>query len=112
MYAAAAADELDKFHTIAAPDFYAFHGGKRYDCDSVMKMIKSFHDSGEVFVWTVSEPHVEANSDLAWLTYTHPRVDGRRLRHNATHLARIGSARKASRYLAHPLLPQHPGSVS
>jgi hypothetical protein len=36
-----------------------------------MKMIKSFHDSGEVFVWTVSEPHVEANSDLAWLTYTH-----------------------------------------
>ena len=29
MYAAAATDDLAKFHTVAAPDFYAFDGGTR-----------------------------------------------------------------------------------
>jgi ketosteroid isomerase-like protein len=69
MYAAATNDDLDKFHTVAAPDFYAFDGGKRYDGDALMKMVRSFHDSGKVFVWTVTDPHVEATCDLAWITY-------------------------------------------
>jgi hypothetical protein len=41
MYAAATTDDLDKFHTVAAPDFYAFDGGRRYDGDALMKMVKS-----------------------------------------------------------------------
>jgi uncharacterized cupredoxin-like copper-binding protein len=40
MYAAATTDDLGKFHTVAAPDFYAFDGGERYDGDALMKMIK------------------------------------------------------------------------
>jgi hypothetical protein len=70
MYAAATTDDLDKFHTIAAPDFYAFDGGKRYDGDALIKMVKSFHDQGYIFEWTVLDPHVEATCDLAWITYT------------------------------------------
>jgi hypothetical protein len=35
-----------------------------------MKMVKSFHESGKVVVWTVTDPHVEATCNLAWITYT------------------------------------------
>jgi hypothetical protein len=70
MYAAATVDDLDKFHTVAAPDFYAFDGGQCYDGDALMNMVKSYHEKGIVFVWTVLDPHVEATCDLAWITYT------------------------------------------
>jgi hypothetical protein len=69
MYAAATTYDLDKFHTVAAPDFYAFDGGERYDGDALMKMVKSFHDSGKTFVWTVTQSHVESDCHLAWITY-------------------------------------------
>jgi uncharacterized protein DUF4440 len=70
MYAAATTDDLVKFHTVAAPDFYAFDGGKRYDGDALITMVKSFHDQGYSFQWTVADPHIEATCDLAWITYT------------------------------------------
>lgn len=69
MYAAAIADDLPRFHTVAAPDFYAFDGGTRYDGDALMNMIKAFHDKGTVFVWSVTQPHVESDCHLAWITY-------------------------------------------
>jgi hypothetical protein len=69
MYAAATADDLAKFHTVAAPDFYAFDGGTRYDGDALMSMIKTFHDKDIVFVWSVTEPHVESDCHLAWITF-------------------------------------------
>jgi Domain of unknown function (DUF4440) len=69
MYAAAATDDLAKFHTIAAPDFYAFDGGTRYDGDALMNVIKSLHASGKVYVWNVTQPHVESDCHLAWITY-------------------------------------------
>jgi hypothetical protein len=70
MYAAATADDLARFHTVAAPDFYAFDGGKRYDGDALMNMVRAFHDQGYLFVWTVSDPQVEADCHFAWITYT------------------------------------------
>lgn len=70
MYAAATSDDLAKFHSVAAPDFYAFDGGTRYDGDALMNMIKGFHSQGYAFVWTVADPHVEADCHLAWITYT------------------------------------------
>jgi ketosteroid isomerase-like protein len=69
MYAAATADDLAKFHTVATPDFYAFDGGTRYDGDALMNMIKTFHDKGIVFVWSVTQPHVESDCHLAWITF-------------------------------------------
>jgi ketosteroid isomerase-like protein len=70
MYAAATADDLAKFHSVAAPDFYAFDNGKRYDGDALMNAVKEFHDKGVVFVWTVTDPHVETTCNFAWITYT------------------------------------------
>lgn len=69
MYAAAADDDLAKFHTVAAPDFYAFDGGERYNGDALMALIKQLHAAGKVYVWTVTDPHVEATCDHAWITY-------------------------------------------
>jgi hypothetical protein len=69
MYAAAATDDLDKFHTVAAPDFYAFDGGTRYDGDALMGLAKQLHAGGKVYVWTVTQPHVESDCHLAWITY-------------------------------------------
>jgi hypothetical protein len=57
MYAAATVDDLVKFHTVATPDFYAFDGGQRYDGDALMNMVKSYHEKGVVFVWTVAGTH-------------------------------------------------------
>lgn len=69
MYAAATADDLAKFHTVAAPDFYAFDGGTRYDGDALMTLARQLHASGKVYVWTVTQPHVESDCHLAWITY-------------------------------------------
>jgi hypothetical protein len=69
MYAAATTDDLARFHTVATPDFYAFDGGTRYDGDALMNMVKSFHDKGTVFVWSVTQPHVKSDCHLAWITY-------------------------------------------
>lgn len=52
MYAAATTDDLKLFHTVAAPDFYAFDGGKRYDGDALMDLAKALHAAGSVYVWT------------------------------------------------------------
>lgn len=70
MYAAAAVDDLNKFHTVAASDFLAFDGGQRYDGDALMNMIKSYHAQGYVFVWSVIDPRVEGDCRFAWVTYT------------------------------------------
>jgi hypothetical protein len=40
MYSGATTDDLGKFHTVAAPDFYALDGGERHDGDALMKMVK------------------------------------------------------------------------
>jgi hypothetical protein len=70
MYAAATIDDLAKFHTVAASDFYAFDNGKRYDGDALMITLRELHEKGMVFVWTVTDPHVETSCNLAWITYT------------------------------------------
>ena len=69
MYEALAADDLALFHSVAASDFYAFDGGKRFDGDALMSFIKSLHDSGNVYVWTVNEPQVELDCNTASITY-------------------------------------------
>ena len=70
MFAAATADDLAKFHSVAAPDFYAYDGGKRFAGDELMQLAKSLHAAGKVYVWSVSDPHVEGTCDTAWITYT------------------------------------------
>jgi hypothetical protein len=70
MFTAATADDLAKFHSVAAPDFYAYDGGKRFGGDTLMQFIKSAHAAGKIYVWSVTDPHVDGTCDTAWITYT------------------------------------------
>src|SRR3954463_15803 len=69
MFAAFAADDLAKLHEVAAADFYAFDGGERYRGDELIELIKKAHAGGKAFVWTITEPKVHVEADVAWITY-------------------------------------------
>ena len=69
MYAAAKADDLDGFHAVTTPDFYAFESGRRVDGDGMMQIVKAAHAAGTRFEWSVTEPKVEADCRLAQITY-------------------------------------------
>jgi ketosteroid isomerase-like protein len=68
-FAAATADDLAKFHAVTAPDFYAFDAGGRFTGDALMDLIKTAHAAGKIYVWTVNEPEVHIDRDIAWITY-------------------------------------------
>ena len=69
MFAAFAADDFAKFREVAAADFYAFDGGERYKGDELIELIKKAHAGGKEFVWTITEPAVHVEGDVAWITY-------------------------------------------
>jgi hypothetical protein len=54
------------FHAVAAPD--AFEGGKRMDGDTLMQMLVDAHAAGRRFEWTVTEPSVRIDCNLATTT--------------------------------------------
>ena len=69
LFIAASTDDIAKFHVVTAPGFYAFDGGKRFNGDELMHMVKQVHAAGKVYAWTVTEPEVHVNCDTAWITY-------------------------------------------
>ena len=69
MYVAATNDDLALFHTVAAPGFYAYDGGRRFAGDELMAFIRSRHEAGVVYVWRVTEPEVRIDGGTAWITY-------------------------------------------
>ncbi len=69
MYAALTADDLAKFHSVVASDFYAFDGGKRFNGDALIDLIKTAHAGNKVYVWSVAEPEVQVACNTAWITY-------------------------------------------
>lgn len=69
MYAAAAADDVERLKEIFTDDFYAFDLGKRFDGMALAELIKSAHAAGASFVWTVNEPETHVIGDWAWITY-------------------------------------------
>ena len=69
MYVALTNDDDKLFHSVAAPEFYAFDGGKRFEADPLLQLIKSVHAAGQVYVWRVTDPHVRMFGDTALITY-------------------------------------------
>lgn len=69
MYLAATTDDLELFHRVTAPEFFAFDNGKRFDGDALMQLVKNLHASGTTYVWNVTEPRVEIFGDTALITY-------------------------------------------
>ncbi|MEY2491680.1 MAG: hypothetical protein QOH24_631 [Verrucomicrobiota bacterium] len=69
MYTAATNDDIDRWHTIAAPGFYAFDNGQRFEGDALMQLIRKLHAQGRTYRWQVTEPEVHVNGSMAWITY-------------------------------------------
>jgi hypothetical protein len=70
LFVAAKTDDLDRFHKVTATEFYAFDGGKRFDGDGLMSLIKAAHAAGKRYEWKVTEPSVHLACNDAWITYT------------------------------------------
>ena len=69
MFSAGQHADLDRFHAATTKDFYAYDNGKRFDGDGLMDMIKQYQAKGYQNIWSVREPQVHVNCDIAWVTY-------------------------------------------
>jgi len=66
---AALKDDVGKFDSVIAPDFYIYDGGARFNGDSIMALIKAQHIAGKRYEWKVTEPDVHISGKTAWITY-------------------------------------------
>jgi len=69
VFTAARADDLAKFDSVIASDFYIFDGGARFNGDSIMALIKAQHAAGKHYEWNVTEPDVHISGNIAWIAY-------------------------------------------
>ncbi|MEI9982185.1 MAG: hypothetical protein WDN69_02585 [Aliidongia sp.] len=49
-------DDVAKFDSVVASDFYLFDGGARFPGNSIVALIKAQHDAGKTYQWNVSSP--------------------------------------------------------
>src|SRR5260370_9796223 len=69
IFAAARTDDVAKFDSVIASDFYIFDGGARFNGDAIMTVIKAQHAAGKRYEWNVTEPDVHISGDTAWIAY-------------------------------------------
>jgi ketosteroid isomerase-like protein len=69
IFTAARTDDVAKFNSVIAADFYIFDGGARFDGDAIMAFIKAQHAAGKRYEWNVTEPDVHINGNTAWIAY-------------------------------------------
>ena len=69
VFEAARTDDVAKFDSVVAPDFYIFDGGLRFNGEAIMALIKAQHAEGKRFEWNVTEPDVHISDNTAWIAY-------------------------------------------
>lgn len=69
MFTAARTDDLAKFDSVIAPDFYIFDEGVRSNGEALMALVKAQHAAGKRYEWNVTEPDVHLSGDTAWIAY-------------------------------------------
>ena len=69
VFTAARADDVAKFDSVIASDFYIFDGGARFNGNSIMTLIKAQHAVGKHYEWNVTEPDVHISGNSAWIAY-------------------------------------------
>jgi hypothetical protein len=69
IFAAARTDDVAKFDSVIASDFYIYDGGARFNGNAVMNLIKALHAKGMRFEWNVTEPDVHISGKMAWIAY-------------------------------------------
>ena len=69
VFAAARAEDIAKFDSVIAPDFYIFANGTRFNGDAIMGAIKAQHAAGKSYDEHVTEPDIHISGDIAWIAY-------------------------------------------
>jgi ketosteroid isomerase-like protein len=69
IFTAAHTDDVAKFDSVIASDFYIFDGGARFNGDAIMAFIKAQHAAGKRYEWNVTEPDVHISGNTAWMAY-------------------------------------------
>ena len=69
MYVALTNEDAAQFRAVTTSDFHSYDGGKKFAGDELMTLIKGLHATGKTFVWTVAEPTVRIEGNVAWITY-------------------------------------------
>jgi Domain of unknown function (DUF4440) len=69
IFTAARADDIAKFDSVIAPDFYIYDNGARFNGDTVMALIKQLHAAGKHYEWNVTQPDVNISGNTAWIAY-------------------------------------------
>jgi ketosteroid isomerase-like protein len=69
IFTAASTDDVAKFDSVIASDFYIFDGGVRFNAHAIMAFIKAQHAAGKRYEWNVTEPDVHLSGDTAWIAY-------------------------------------------
>jgi ketosteroid isomerase-like protein len=70
MYAAAEKGDIEAFHALVTPGFYAYDNGERFDGDALIRMVIDLEAKGAKAVWTVTKPDVHISGNDAWIAYT------------------------------------------
>ena len=69
IFTAARTDDVAKFDSVIAPDFYIFDAGARFNGDSIMAFIIAQHRAGKRYEWNITEPDVHVSGKTAWVAY-------------------------------------------
>ena len=69
IFTAARTDDVAKFDSVIAADFYIYDGGARFNGETVMAFIKAQHSAGKRYEWNVTEPDVHISGNTAWIAY-------------------------------------------
>jgi len=69
MYAVIKKGDLAGYDAMLAPGFYMYDGGKRWDGDSAMKVMLDIYKKGYSYEWTLQEPMVEVDCNMAFVAY-------------------------------------------
>jgi hypothetical protein len=69
IFTAALKDDVAKFDSVIASDFYIYDGGARFNGDAIMNLIKAQHAAGKRYEWNVTEPDVHISGKTAWIAY-------------------------------------------
>ncbi|HTF64310.1 MAG TPA: nuclear transport factor 2 family protein, partial [Edaphobacter sp.] len=69
IFTAASAEDIAKFDSVIAPDFYIFANGTRFNGDAIMGAIKAQHAAGKRYDEHVTEPDIHISGNIAWIAY-------------------------------------------
>lgn len=69
LFAALRDDDQERIQQLITPDFYAYDGGMRFGGPALMDLIKKGHATGKRWLWSITDPDVHVECNLAWISY-------------------------------------------